>query len=323
MKIIFFGTPQFAANVLNDLLQNKFNVVAVITKPDRPVGRSGTPVPTPVKVIAESFSPSLPVFQPELVSSPQFTSTLEQFQADLFIVVAYGEILKQHLLDLPKIACINIHASLLPKYRGAAPIQRCLITGETETGITIMHMVKKMDAGDMIKKAVVPIGANTTYGELEQELCRVGSKLIIDVINDFETGGSQRTPQDHALATLAPKIELEDCQIDWKLPAQKIHNLVRGVNPHPGAWCFVEIKGQRKRLKVITTRIVENETQSETSGNLLSPSKKTLIIQCGQGSLTILELQLEGKKAMPAEELMRGMPQGSLKFLPFFFETRE
>lgn len=315
MKIVFFGTPQFAANVLSNLLQHKFNVVAVITKPDRPVGRSGTPVPTPVKIVAESHTPPLPVFQPKLVSSPEFASTLEQFQADLFVVVAYGEILKQHLLDLPKMACINIHASLLPKYRGAAPIQRCIINGETESGVTIMHMVKKMDAGDMIKKGIVPIGPNTTYGELEQQLCRVGSELILESIREFETGISQRTPQDHTLATLAPKIELEDCQIDWKLPAQHIHNLVRGVNPQPGAWCFVEVKGQKKRLKVITTRIIDTEAEAGTPGTIVSSAKNALIINCGIGSLAILELQLEGKKAMPTEELMRGMPQGSLKFM--------
>lgn len=317
MKIVFFGTPQFAANVLSNLLQQKFNVAAVITKPDRPVGRSGTPVPTPVKVVAESHTPPLPVFQPELVSSSDFAATLEQFQADLFVVVAYGEILKQHLLDLPKIACLNIHASLLPKYRGAAPIQQCLINGEVESGITIMHMVRKMDAGDMIKKGIVTIGLNTTYGELEQQLCRIGSELIIESIREFEAGTSQRTPQDHSLATLAPKIELEDCEIDWKLPAQQIHNLVRGVNPQPGAWCLVEIKGHKKRLKVITTRILDiaSESQASLPGDILPSSKGSLIIKCGVGALSILELQLEGKKAMLAEELMRGMPQGSLKFV--------
>lgn len=314
LRIVFFGTPQFAASVLRNLLQQKFNVVAVITKPDRPIGRSGTPVPTPVKIVAETQDPPIPVFQPELVSLPFFSETLEKFQADLFVVVAYGEIIKQHLLDMPKLACINIHASLLPKYRGAAPIQRCLINGEKETGITIMHMVKKMDAGDMIKKDIVPIGPNTTYAELEQQLCHVGSDLLHEVIHDFEAGIDQRIPQDHAQATLAPKIELEDCQIDWNLPAQQIHNLVRGVNPHPGAWCFAEIKGQRKRLKIITTRLVDTDIDIETmkSGQILYLAKNNLIVKCGIGSLAILEVQLEGKKAMPIEELMRGIPQGSL-----------
>lgn len=315
MKIVFFGTPQFAANVLSNLLKHKFDIVAVITKPDRPVGRSGTPVPPPVKVVAESHNPPIPLFQPELVSLPDFATTLEQFQADLFIVVAYGEIIKQHLLDMPKIACINIHASLLPKYRGAAPIQRCIINGETETGITIMHMVKKMDAGDMIKKAIVPIGPNTTYGELEQQLCKAGSELIVETIREFEAGTSQREPQDHALATLAPKIELENCEINWNQSAQQIHNLVRGVNPHPGAWCFVNVKGQSKRLKLIQTRVVEETENNAPPGTILpSSNKNSLVVQCGMGSVAILELQLEGKKAMPTEDLMRGIPPGLLDF---------
>lgn len=314
MKIIFFGTPQFAANVLSCLLQHNFEVVAVITKPDRPAGRSGTPIPPPVKTTAELLNPSLPIFQPEIVSSPDFAETLEKFRADLFIVVAYGEILKQHLLDMPKVACINIHASLLPKYRGAAPIQRCIMNGEKETGITIMHMVKKMDAGDMIKKAIVPIGPNTTYGELEEELCKAGSSLLLEAVRELELGTSQRTPQDHAQASLAPKIELEECQINWKLPAQEIHNLVRGVNPHPGAWCFVEIKGQKKRLKVISTRITEAGTECVEPGTVVSSFKNKLVIACGKDLLAIHELQLEGKKAMPAEELLRGMPIVNFKF---------
>lgn len=314
MKIIYFGTPQFAANVLSHLLLNKLDVVAVITKPDRPIGRSAAPVPTPVKLVAGQQARPLPIFQPELVSSPEFAATLEQFKPDLFVVVAYGEILKQHLLDMPKLACINLHASLLPKYRGAAPIQRCIINGESETGVTIMHMVKKMDAGDMIKKAIVPIGPNTTFGELEQQLCNVGSELLLEAIHEFETGASQRIPQDHSQATVAPKIELEDCQIDWKLPAQQIHNLVRGVNPHPGAWCFVEVRGQKKRLKVISTKIIDAKAQEGEPGTIFSSSKNAFVVHCGVGVLAILELQLEGKKAMSTEELMRGMAKSSLKF---------
>lgn len=312
MKVVYFGTPQFAADVLGYLLKHGIDVVAVVTKPDRPVGRSGKPVPTPVKTVAEAHIPPLPTYQPEIVSAPEFAPTLEQYHADLFVVVAYGEILKQHLLDMPQVACINLHASLLPKYRGAAPIQRCIINGEKETGVTIMHMVKKMDAGDMIKTATVPIEPNTTYGELEQRLCQVGSELLLTAIREFESGTSQRVPQDHTQATLAPKIELEDCQIDWKLSAQVIHNLVRGVNPHPGAWCFVEVKGQRKRLKILTTRLVR---ETGSPGNMTFSTKNGLIICCGTDALKIIELQLEGKKSMPAEELMRGMPEGSLKFL--------
>lgn len=313
MKIVFFGTPRFSAEVLSYLLQHQVDVVAVITKPDRPLGRSAALMPTPVKTIAESHSPSLPVFQPEIVSASDFAPILSNFQADLFVVVAYGEILKEHLLEMPKVACINVHTSLLPKYRGAAPIQRCLINGETETGVTIMHMAKKMDAGDIIKVEKVEIGLNTTYGELEEKLCQVGSKLLLEIIHDFEKGINFRIPQDSTQATFAPKIELEDCQIDWKASATTIHNLVRGVNPHPGAWCYVEIKGQKKRLKVNVTRI--HLEMNGLPGQILSLTKEGLILGCGQGAISILELQLEGKKLMPAVELMRGLPINSIKFL--------
>lgn len=313
MKIVFFGTPRFAAETLRYLLDHGLEVVAVVTKPDRPVGRSARLVATPVKVVAEANKPPIPVFQPEIVSALEFAPTLEQFQADLFVVVAYGEILKQHLLDMPKVACINLHASLLPKYRGAAPIQRCIIDGERETGVTIMHMVKKMDAGDMIKKAIVPIGPNVTYGELEQDLCHVGSQLLLEAIREFDASASQRTAQDHSQATLAPKIELEDCQIDWKRPAQEIHNLVRGVNPHPGAWCYVEVKGEKRRLKIIKTLISEEGIGAP--GEMMSTMSPNLVVCCGEGALKILELQLEGKKAMTAEELMRGMSKGSFNFI--------
>jgi len=309
MKVVFFGTPQFAANVLSYLLQNNVDIVAVITKPDRPQGRSGTPVNTPVKNIALSQSPPLPVFQPEIVSDAAFTPVIEKFKADLFVVVAYGEIIKQHLLDMPKVACINLHASLLPKYRGAAPIQRSIINGEKETGLTMIHMAKKMDAGDMISMVKVPIGPNTTYGELEETLCQRGCELLLGTIRDFEKGVAKRAVQDHDQVTFAPKLELEDCQIDWKQPAEVIHNLVRGVNPHPGAWCFVELKGQKKRLKVITTRVAEDiENGDKVPGSILKATKEGVIVACGVGALLLVQIQLEGKKAMSAEEFSRGLP---------------
>lgn len=313
MKVVYFGTPVFAASVLHYLLSKNVNIVAVVTKPDRPQGRSGTPVPTPVKSAALEWNPNIPVYQPAMVSAPEITPILEKYQADLFVVVAYGEIIKQHLLDMPKKACINLHASLLPKYRGAAPIQRCIINGETETGITIMHMVKKMDAGDMIETVKVPIGPNMTYGELESALCAKGSELLFKTILEFENGIPPRMPQNHDLATLAPKIELEDCQIDWHKSAQELHNLVRGVNPHPGAWCWVEAKQQRKRLRLTTTRVITD--RSGTPGQILNSSKEGMLVACGQGALLLAHVQMEGKKAMAAEELARGYPAGTLTFL--------
>lgn len=312
MRIVFFGTPQFAADVLSFLLEQGVEVVAVITKPDRPKGRSSTPVPTPVKQVALAQNPPLPLFQPPIVSDPAFAPTLMQFKADLFVVVAYGEIIKQHLLDMPRLGCINLHASLLPKYRGAAPIQRSIMDGNAKTGVTIIHMVKKMDAGDMIKTVEVPIDSNGTFPEVENALCKAGSKVLLEVIRDFETGKVTRIPQDHLQATLAPKIELEDCEINWSQPAQTIHNLVRAVTPDPGAWCTVTVKGQKKRLKIFRTLVVPGLTGSP--GAILSYGPKGLVVACGQSALHLLEVQLEGKKAMSADELMRGLSQHDLAF---------
>ncbi len=314
MRVIFFGTPWFAAHVLEYLLQQGVTVVAVISKPDRAKGRSATPIPTPVKTVA--LAHGLPLYQPEIVSVPEFAEVLTPYKADLFVVVAYGEIIKQHLLDMPRLACLNLHASLLPKYRGAAPIQRCIMEGEAETGVTIMHMVKKMDAGDMIRTVSMSIGPETTFGELEETLCLKGEQLLLEVIHAFEQGVQlPRIPQDQQ-ATLAPKIELEDCEIRWERQAQELHNLIRGVNPYPGAWCYVTIRGEKKRLKVIRTKVVSSE--KSTPGIILNPdqNKSNLIIGTGTGNqaLELVEVQLEGKKRMSSEELTRGFPRSQISF---------
>lgn len=309
MRVVYFGTPNIAAKVLSFLLENDVEIVAVVTKPDRPKGRSGEAIPTPVKVVA--LAHNLPVYQPEIVSDPAFAPTLEHYDADLFVVVAYGEIIKQHLLDMPKKACVNLHASLLPKYRGAAPIQRCIIEGEKESGVTIMYMVRKMDAGDMIKVAKVPIGPNMTAGELEEALCETGKHALLDVIRAFEQGPVPGTPQDHTQATLAPKMELEDCQIDWSQSAEILHNLVRGATPHPGAWCTVKVKGQEKRLKLLQTVV---EPRQGAPRSILSGPKEGLIIACGQDALRLSRIQLEGKKAMSDLEFACGISFEQLQF---------
>jgi methionyl-tRNA formyltransferase len=313
MKVIFFGTPQFAAQTLNDLLKAGINVVAIVSKPDRPKGRSGTPVSTPVKLIAQSCAPHIPLYQPEVASDLTFAETLKQYDADLFIVVAYGEIVKQHLLDMPRLGCINVHASVLPKYRGAAPIQRCLINGETESGVTIMHLVKKMDAGDMIKIVSTPIESNTTAGELEQILQKIGSNALLEVLIEFEQGIIRRIPQDHSQVTYASKIEFEDCQINWEFPAKNIHNLVRGVNPEPGAWCLIKIRGEKKRLKIYRT--VVNESLSGKPGEILLFNKEGFVVACGQQALNIQELQMESKKTMMVSEFVRGLQLNHILFI--------
>lgn len=314
MRVVYFGTPHFAAEVLRYLLRHNIEIAAIVTKPDRPQGRSAAPVSTPVKCVAEAQTPPIPVYQPEIISASEWTPILESFQADLFVVVAYGEIIKQHLLDMPRIACINLHASLLPAYRGAAPIQRCIINGEKETGVTIMHMAKKMDAGDIISVEKVPIGPDMTYGELEEELCRVGSSLLLQTICNFEKGEVTRIVQDHSFATFAPKIEIEDCQINWHLASKAVHNLVRGVNPHPGAWCPVMVKGQKKRLRVITTNIVSLNSK-EIPGQIIPSAKNELHVGCGEGIISLVQIQLEGKKAMSCKEFLCGLPDDALQFL--------
>lgn len=314
MKVVFFGTPQFAANILSFLLANHIEVVAVVTRPDRPKGRSGTPAITPVKEIALSHQPALPVYQPEKASSLEFVPILQAYHADLFVVAAYGEIIKQHLLDMPRLGCINVHASLLPKYRGAAPIQRCLIAGERETGVTIMKMVLKLDAGDMIETAKMPLDEKITAGELEQHLCRLGSEALLNVLKRWERGEVHAVPQDHNQATFAPKLELEDCEIDWQLSAERIHNLIRGVNPYPGAWCFVLFRGQKKRLKIFTS-VVDKTPHCALPGTILKQTKNELCVACGEKqSLCILQLQLEGKKVMTTEELLRGISLDQISF---------
>lgn len=314
MKVIYFGTPSFAAEVLTFLLENGIDVVAVVSKPDKPKGRSGTPLPTPVKLAALGAVHQLPVYQPEFVSSPDFSDILKAYEADFFVVVAYGEILKQHLLDMPKKACINLHGSLLPKYRGAAPIQRAIMEGESESGVTIMHMVKKMDAGDMIKKVIVPIDPVMTFGELQQKLCEVGKIALLDVIHHFDAYDKERQLQNVDEVTFAPKIELEDCEIDWNHSAQHIHNLVRGANPYPGAWASVLVKGHPKKMKIIRTQI--NPSFQGIPGIILNleQTKGNLLVACGDFSLELIEVQLEGKKAMSSEELTRGIPRSQLSF---------
>lgn len=302
MKVIFFGTPPFAAKTLEYLLGNQIEVVAVVTKPDKPKGRSGTPLPTAVKQVA--LAHQLPLYQPVRCSSLDFAPTLAAYEADLFVVVAYGEIIKEHLLRMPRLGCINVHGSLLPKYRGAAPIQRCLMQGEAETGISIMYMVKEMDAGDVIRMERVPIGPEVTAGELESELCEVGAKALLDVLLALEQGPVPHVTQDASQVTFAPKVELNDCRIDWQRPARDIHNLVRGANPEPGAWCLVSLRGETKRLKIWRTQA---QPLSGTPGRVILSDKRGPVIACGHDSLRLLQVQLEGKKAMSGEELFRGI----------------
>lgn len=305
MRIVFFGTSSFAARILTKLLESNCHIAAIVTRPDRMKGRHLQPLPPPVKETASRLCPNVPIFQPEKASLPEFAEGLRQFEADLFVVVAYGEIIKKNLLEMPKLGCVNIHASLLPKFRGAAPIQRCLMEGDKETGITIIEMSPQMDAGDVLAIESLPIPAEMTFGELEPKLCDLSVKLILQTIRNFELGKVTKTPQDHALATLAPKITPEDEKIDWSKTATQIHNQIRALSPAPSAWCQVLIGTELRRLKIKKAKVVEE--MGGPSACILSFGKEGWLVACGKGAIRLLEVQLEGKKAMSADDCIRGI----------------
>ena len=304
MKVVFFGTSSFAARIFSFLIENSCDVVAVVTRPDKPKGRSQQLLPPPVKEQVLQLKPTLPIYQPIKASTPEFASVLKQHDPDLFVVVAYGEIIKTMLLELPRLGCINIHASLLPKYRGAAPIQRVLMAGEKETGVCIMDMVLEMDAGDVYKAVKTDIPESMTFGELDLKLSQLAGPALLEVIHSIEKGTAKKTPQDHNEATLAPKLKAEEEKISWNRPAHEIHNLIRALSPAPGAWCSVHLGGEQKRLKIKRSEVVSS--QGNPGENLIF-NKHDWVVACGTGALRLLEVQLEGKKTMPIKEFLRGI----------------
>jgi methionyl-tRNA formyltransferase len=299
-KIVFFGTPIFAAEILRFLIQHRVSVVGVVTQPDRPRGRALQLSPSPVKEVAEELAPGVPILQPEKASEEGFLRQLASLNADLFAVVVYGQILSQRLLSIPPLGCINVHPSLLPKYRGAAPIHRCLMAGDAETGVSIQKIVRELDAGDVIAVEKTSIPPDMTFGELEEKLLEISKRLLLEVIQSYEKGIPPMRPQNHSLATYASKFDSDEGEIHWGQPSQKIHNLVRAFSPRPGAWCWID-QG-KKRIKILRTRMAAGQGNP---GELLSA---TGVIACGDGALQLIEVQPEGKKIMTAAEWLRGMP---------------
>lgn len=297
LKIVFFGTPYIASEILKYLLEHQVEVLAVVTKPDKPVGRKSELAPPPVKVTAQKYH--LPVHQPKKASDPEFVSYLKTLGADLFVVAAFSEILKENLLEVPPLGCINVHASLLPKYRGAAPIQRCIMAGEKESGVTIMRMDKGLDTGGMLLVVKTPILPDMTAGELAEQLIKIGSKALLDVIKNFEA--YPPTAQREEISSYAKKLTPEDGEISWNAPASDVYNLIRGVTPKPGAWCTVEVRGEKKRLKLKKARL------SHLQGSAGQIVGKPLIIACQSGAIELLEVQLEGKKQLTSDIFMRGI----------------
>lgn len=303
MRVVFFGTPEFAATILEYLIKQPIEIVAVVTRPDKPKGRSLQAQPNAVKKVAKQFG--YPLFQPPKASDPEFASYLESLDADFFIVAAYAEILRENILKIPKLACLNVHGSILPYYRGAAPVQRALMAGESETGVTIMKMALEMDAGDIYSIVKIPIPEEMNAGELFEAMAKVGAPALWDVMQKIEKKEIQPTPQDHALATYTKKVKPEDGEIVWTHPARHIHNQIRGLTPNPGAWVWASVKGEKRRLRVKRARVIKEDSLAKP-GELI-PLKSQLVIRCGSDALELLEVQLEGKKAMAADAFLRGV----------------
>ena len=293
------GTPDIAATCLKKILADGFDVVGVYTQPDRPKGRGMKLVASPVKEVA--VAAGIPVFQPENFREEETVEQLRALQPDICAVVAYGRILPQKVLDVPKYGCINIHASLLPKYRGSAPYQWAVLDGLTETGVTAMYLTREMDAGDIIDVSKTPIGENETAGELLDHLSVLGAELLSRTLTRFESGKVPATPQDAAGVSYAPMLDKSMCPIDWTKTAQQVHNHVRGLHPWPVA--TMELQG--KTFKVHATRVVEG---SGKPGEILGLTKTGLRIACGEGAVEIISLQAEGGKRMAAPDYFRGHP---------------
>lgn len=306
MKIVFFGTPAFAAQCLEYLLDHNIEIIAVVTQPDRPKGRSLQMTPSEVKSLVLTKTPHIPIFQPEKASDATFLGGIALLKPDLFVVVVYGQILSQKLLDIPPLGSINVHPSLLPKFRGAAPIQRCLMAGEAETGVSIQKLVRQMDAGDVIDVSKISVSADIVYGELQDQLLEIAKPLLLKVIRKFENGIPVGVPQNHELVTYASKIELDEGEINWSRPSQEIHNLIRAFSPRPGAWVWVQTSNEKKRLKILRSQLVKGQGHP---GSLLSEEP---IVACGEGAIRLLEVQPEGKKIMKASDWLRGCAQKNI-----------
>lgn len=299
LKIVYFGTPEFAAEILDFLVGQEVEVVGIVTQPDRPQGRSRKLGVSKVKEVAVLKYPDVSLFQPEKASDPAFLESLQSLNADLFVVVAYGQILSQKLLSIPPLGCINIHASLLPKYRGAAPIQRCLMNGDEKTGVCIQKMVKQLDAGAIIDLETVDIPIDMTCGELFKRLCEVSKPLLMKVLKSFEANTVKYSDQDESLVTYAHKIEIEEGEVDFRKPALQLHNLIRAFSPKPGAWFWLE-KNQ-KRMKVLRSRVIKG-----VSGFPGQWMEKENAIACQSDAIEFLLVQPEGKKVMAWSEWLRG-----------------
>ena len=302
MVIVFFGTPQFAVPSLEHLIASRHQVQGVVTQPDKPRGRGHKVVDAPVK--ATALRHGIPVFQPSRLRDPDVLATLTEWKPDLGVVVAYGKLIPEELLALPRLGMINVHASLLPKYRGASPVHRAVIDGEPETGVTIMQVVKALDAGDMLARLKRPIGPDETSDVVERDLAVLGGGLLLDVVDRLDNGTITPEPQDDSLASYAPRLTKDEGLVDWTRPASTIHNRVRGLYPWPHAYSYLD----GTRLILLRTQVIPHEGHGEP-GEVVEVSRDAIHVATGGGGIIAIdELQAEGRRAVRTREFLAGRP---------------
>jgi methionyl-tRNA formyltransferase len=301
LRVVFFGTPEFAVPTLEALLRSRHVVAGVVTQPDRPRGRGQQVLDAPVKALA--VSAGVPILQPQRLMDAAFMEAFTALHADLGVVAAYGKILTDQVLAIPSRGFVNVHASLLPRYRGAAPVHRAVIAGERETGVTIMRVVRALDAGPMLAHAHRPIAAEETSDEVERDLARLGAALLVVTLDDLAAGHLQERPQDDSLATYAHKLRKDEGLVDWRLTAEHLHNLIRGLHPWPHAFTFL---GTRRFI--LRKSRWSAAPSPEAAGTVVEAAGDRLAVATGSGVLDITEIQAEGKRPMSAREFLAGHP---------------
>ena len=301
MKILFMGTPDFALFSLKGLCENGYDVIGVVTQPDKPKGRGYVLTPPPVKVYA--LERGIPVYQPSSLRTEEFASLLSELDPDLIAVVAYGKILPKNVLDYPKYGCVNVHGSLLPEYRGAAPMQQAIIDGKKITGITTMFMAEGLDTGDMLLKAECEIAENDNFEIIHDRLGALGADLLQKTVDGLERGEITPIPQDHSRSTHTSKITKEDCLIDFHKDCDTVHNLIRGLSPIPLAFTHLP---DGKLLKIVESTVCERESVNEVVGKVISSDNERIRISCARGSIYVHKLLPEGKGRMNAGDFIRG-----------------
>jgi len=302
-RILFMGTPEFAVPSLEALIAHDCSIVGVVTQPDKPKGRGRKTASSAVKECAEKHA--LPVYQPQRVRDADFLSTFDALAPDMVVLVAFGQILPREIIDGPPLGCINVHPSLLPSYRGAAPINWAIINGDTKTGVTIMYMSEEVDAGDMILQREVPIESDDTYDDLSRRLSTLGATCLVDSIDDVQMGTANRTAQNHSRATFAPRITPETGHINWNDSVVNIVNLIRGLSSIPGAYSFL----RARKFKVFSAAAVQKKTSGEKApGTIGQFMESGLQITAGDGHVYLQDVQLEGKRRMAIDDFLRGFP---------------